>query len=216
MQSLEAEIEKLRNLDAEVNTEKTTLAQQNKAMREVLASQSLGAHLDSMDLSAPTTGAAGSISVAGPSAMVNKRYDDQMEQERWFLDQLGAEDMQWTSSDASGEGSEPPPPAPIAGDSWAALDFILALEHPCREHVHHHAIAPNGMRPAPGELNGHSLTTTAAVFASAQPPLQSAHDQHANSQPSAAVEYSSATHNHFDSKGKAPSKWHLPHSEIDK
>jgi len=46
------------------------------------------------------------------------------------------------------------------GDSWLALDFILALEHPCRDHVEH----------SPEVNNGHALTMTLVVYTRAQPP----------------------------------------------
>lgn len=158
-------------------------------MKELLASVSLDAQLGSMDLSSYAS------SSDNLSAGLNLRYDAQIEQERWFIDLLGSEDMQWTSSETSAGGDQEEQRArtPVAGDSWAALDFILALEHPCRDHVHHPFIHPKAWLPAPGAGHGHAMTATAAVFASAQSPSGSG-----------------------GQSARAPGTWHLPHSEIDK
>lgn len=78
--------------------------------------------------------------------------------------------------------------------SWEALDFILALEWPCREHVHHHAINPlsahKGAETTTPSHN-HALTATQTVYSCA---LEPSHSQVA---------------------GRA-SGWHLPYSEIEK
>jgi hypothetical protein len=134
--------------------------------------------------------------------------------------------MTWTSSDTSQTGDmlgQRPlkRETPVAGDSWAALDvsviavamcrsakrfltfaqFILALEWPCRDHIKHAGINPVANVPnacnAGGNIHGHSLTTTSAVYQSAVPPsnvLPSQNGLHPD------------TMNH----------WQLPHSEIDK
>lgn len=143
-----------------------------------------------MDLSASAP------SVKNTSASVSLRYDDDIEQERWFIDLLNSEDMQWTSSETSGVDSpdEQSSRSPSPSESWAALDFILALEHPCRNHVHHPAIHPSAWVPDAGEAHCHAMTATAAVFASAQaPPAPTGHNG-----------------------AKEPEKWQLPHAEIEK
>lgn len=182
--SLEAELARLRHADAEVNSEKDALEQQNQAMRDLLASQSINAQLDSISLSsqAPSVGSFG--------GMVNMHFDEQAASDRWFVEYLDSESMQWTSSDTSGsEGLDASPQTPINGDSWAALDFILALEHPCRDHVHHPMINPEAWLPEPGSGHGHAMTTTAAVFAGALP---------------------------FEGVVNKANQYVLPHTEIDK
>lgn len=157
-------------------------------MRDLLASQSLEAQLGAVDLSSHPS------SFPDLSGAVNLRYDDQVESNRWFIDPMETEDLQWTSSEASGlESQGQSAPTPVAGDSWAALDFILALEHPCRTHVHHPLINPDAWLPETGEAHGHALTTTAAVFAGALP-LRGAKGQSSQKQ----------------------DEWLLPHSEIDR
>lgn len=96
--------------------------------------------------------------------------------------------------------------APVTGNSGAALDFILALEWPCREHIKHHAINPDVKVPeacAVGKFHGHALTATAAVYQSSLPPT--------NIVSSLPLNDDNATHS-----GPHQSKWQLPHSEIDK
>lgn len=157
-------------------------------MKELLASQSLGAQLDSIDLSSQAS------SANTMNGAVNMRYDEQIASDRWFVDFLGSDDMQWTSSETSGfESQEQSARTPVTGDSWAALDFILALEYPCRNHVHHPQINPEAWTPDQGDMHGHAMTTTAAVLAGAQrsPPLEG-------------------------QSSKKPDKWLLPHTEIDK
>lgn len=99
---------------------------------------------------------------------------------------------------------------PVKGDSWAALDFILALEWPCRDHIHHPSINPNAQVPKAcdiGQFHGHALTATKCVYSSALPPAEQNHAQ------SEAPGKETAHHNHGPS---APGKWHMPHAEIDK
>lgn len=173
-------------------------------MRDLLASQSLDTQLDSLDLTGPSQAA--DTQHADP--FVNLRYDEQIEQDRWFVDFLESSgDMQWTSSSTSATTTEqvqedqlqfPASRTPVPGDSWAALDFILALEYPCKDHVHHPIINPDAWTPSEGNPHGHGMTATAAVFASAQPPQSSAAPDRAGLNPHAA------------------SHWHLPHDEIDK
>lgn len=157
-------------------------------MREVLASKSLDAQLGAIDLSAPPS------TLDQSSDSVNLRLDEQLESDRWFVDMIDSEDLQqWTSSEASGLESQDQFVSgsnPIEGDSWAALDFILALEWPCRNHVHHPLINLNAWVPGVGELYGHAMTTTAAVFAGALYPSGSGQSSRR--------------------------EWVLPHAEIDK
>ena len=139
--TLEEEVARLQHLDAVVNAEKNTLAHQNKAMRELLASQSLDYQLDTLALSAPAN-SHDQLSTLGCAA-VDIRYDRDMEHERTFID-FNESDMFWTSDETTSSegqdwkqrGRDPP----VQGDSWAALDFILALEWPCRDHIHHVSI----------------------------------------------------------------------------
>lgn len=171
-----------------MNSEKNALEFQNQAMRDLLASQSLDAQLGAVDLSSQVP------SAPDLNGALDMRYDEQMESDRWFVDFLKPESMKWTSSETSGlESQEHSARTPGGGDSWAALDFILALEHPCRNHVHHPLINPKAWTPDAGEMHGHSMTATAAVLAGAQ------------QSPTLGGQCS-----------KRPEKWFLPHTEIDK
>ena len=186
-----------------MNSEKNVLAHQNSAIREFLASQSLDVQLDSIDLSSSSQ-LSDELSQLG-GAMLDIRFDQDMGHERVFLDFPDMSDIAWTSDETTTEERQPQRPAhhaPVAGDSWAALDFILALEWPCREHVAHHAINPAAKVPEAcdvGKFHGHALTATAAVYQSSLPPPH--------------------TTDAVDQHGLHPSvgeKWQLPHSEIDK
>ncbi len=111
-------------------------------MRELLASRSLDFHLDTMDLSGSSQ-TSGDLSQLGGAA-IDIRFDPDMDHERTFID-FEEFDKMWGTSDDTTSSEEldvkrPARSSPVAGDSWAALDFILALEWPCREHIHHHAI----------------------------------------------------------------------------
>ena len=204
MQTLEAEVARLQHLDAVVNTERNTLSHQNNAMRELLASYSLDSHLESFNLSSSSQ-PSDELSLLGGAA-IDIRFDEDIGQERVFLD--WPDDMAWTSDETSAE--ERPQEslrtqrhAPVTGDSWAALDFILALEWPCKDHIKHHSLNPKAKTPdacAVGQFHGHALVTTAAVFQSAQPPLA----------PSAGSPYQHGLH------PSSIDKWQMPHSEIDK
>ena len=180
-------------------------------MKDLLASHSLDSHFDSFSLSSSSQ-PSNALSLLGGAA-IDIRFDEQIGQERVFLD--WPDDMAWTSDETSTE--EHPQPtrpqrhAPVTGDSWAALDFILALEWPCKDHIKHHSINPNAKIPEAcdvGKFHGHALVTTAAVFQSAMPPTNSS----AGSTNASSV---SSPHQH----GLHPSsmdKWQMPHSEIDK
>ena len=187
------------------------MAHQNQAMKDLLASHSLDSHFDSFSLSSSSQ-PSHELSLLGGAA-IDIRFDEQIGQERVFLD--WPDDMAWTSDETSTE--EQPQPirsqrhAPVAGDSWAALDFILALEWPCKDHIKHHSINPGAKIPEAcdvGKFHGHALVTTAAVFQSAMPPTASS----AGSTNASSV---SSPYQH----GLHPSsmdKWQMPHSEIDK
>lgn len=213
MQTLEAEVARLQHLDALINTEKNKMAHQNNVMKELLASHSLGSHLESFNLSSSSQ-PSDELSLLG-SAAVDIRFDEEIGQERVFLD--WPDDMAWTSDETS-TGSQPPQPIrpqrhpPVKGDSWAALDFILALEWPCKDHIKHSSINPQAKTPEAcdvGQFHGHALVTTSAVFQSAQPPPS------VSSVGSTNASSVSSPHQH----GLHPSsqdKWQMPHSEIDK
>lgn len=87
----------------------------------------------------------------------------------------------------------------------AALDFILALEWPCRDHVNRDALSLHDTVPAGDSqdgFHGHALTATQAVICSAQ-----SRPQRANTAPNmleGEVDYGNL------------GTWVLPHSEIDK
>lgn len=205
MKNLEAEVARLQHLDAVVNSEKNAMAHQNNAIRELLNKQSIDTQLDLMDLS--NTPSDDDLSALG-AALIDYRYDADIEQDRWFLD---VPELSWTSTDVS---SAPSPHSqlrhdtPVPGDSWAALDFILAMEWPCRQHIHHLSINPDAQIPEAcdiGKFHGHALTATQAIFQSAQAPV----DEDAKTE---LLLYNMGG-------GLDPSSakdWALPHSEIDK
>ena len=95
MQTLEAEVARLQQLDAHINTEKNTLAHQNNAMRELLASHSLDLQLGSIDLSSSSQPIDELSQLGG--AMVDIRFDPEIGHDRTFLDLLDLSDMAWTS-----------------------------------------------------------------------------------------------------------------------
>jgi hypothetical protein len=130
--TLEKEVQRLQHLDALIHSEKNSLAHQNQAMRDLLASRSLDYQIDNLNLSSSSQ-PSDELSHLG-SASVDIRFDADIGHERTFLD-FADLDMTWTSDETtSGEERDE---KPVHGDSWAALDFILALEWPCREHVKH-------------------------------------------------------------------------------
>lgn len=173
----------------------------------MLATQSIDVQLDSIDLASAS--AETGISPTG-SATVDIRFDPDVNQERIFLD-CDDSSMQWSPSQTTSVGNEHASPQEtrqeeVGGpaDSWAALDFILALEWPCKSHVHHYSINPDpnaGAPPDPEAMNGHALATSAAVLQSALPPPQ---------QPPGLGQLQA------DSATIKPEKWQLPYSEIEK
>ncbi|KAK3691302.1 hypothetical protein LTR37_018708 [Vermiconidia calcicola] len=209
VQTLEAEVARLQHLDAMVNNEKNILAQQNQAMKELLASKSLDIHLNLMDLSSSSQLSDGLSHLGG--AMVDIGYDPEIGQERTILD---FDDMFWSSDETSAEDRQLARRAryaPVPGNSWAALDFILALEWPCREHIKHAHINPNAnvqVACAQGGFHGHALTATAAVY---QCSLPCSNRRHARTnRPGDSDPAENGLH-------LAPQeKWQLPHSEIEK
>ncbi|KAK0259762.1 hypothetical protein LTR29_003818 [Friedmanniomyces endolithicus] len=212
VQSLEAEIARLQHLDAIVNSDKNTLAHQNEEIRAVLAAHSIDAQLEVTNLAPSPEG----LSMLG-DAEIDIRYDPAIGHERIFMDFDDMPDIAWTSSDTSRAGDIPDQPkrpardTPVQGDSWAALDFILALEWPCREHVAHHAINPNAIVPKAcdvGGFHGHALTTTQAVYQSALPPPKTSHEQ--------ADLLGSLMPMQNGLRSSTLMHWQLPHSEIDK
>ncbi|KAI6879900.1 hypothetical protein KC360_g7646 [Hortaea werneckii] len=194
VQSLEAEIARLRHLDTVVNNEKGVLEHQNQAMKGFLASHNLDEGLASKhcDISSASRS---DLATIHSDATLDVRYDAEVGHERTFLD---VEEGHTDSNPGKGASNSLPGRSTSVDDStesWKALDFILALEWPCRDHVHHHAINPlpaqNGGRTASEPSHNHALTATQTVY-------------------SCALEPSSS---HLARKTPA---WHLPHSEIEK
>ncbi|RMZ09625.1 hypothetical protein D0864_01464 [Hortaea werneckii] len=194
VQSLEAEIARLRHLDAVVDSEKCVLEHQNQAMKGFLAGHDLdeGSANKHFDISFASRGDPSTIR---SDATVDVRFDAEVGRERTFLDV----EEDHTNSSPGREALQMLPSRPNNRDdsteSWKALDFILALEWPCRDHIHHHAINPlpaqNRGETAPGPSQNHALTATQTVYSCALEPS-----------PSQAA-------------GKT-SEWHLPYSEIEK
>ncbi|KAK3677899.1 hypothetical protein LTR78_001994 [Recurvomyces mirabilis] len=216
VQSLEAEVARLQHLDATVNSERNTIAIENEKLRALLAAGPAEAQLDSLKLDQQDL----DISMLG-GATVNSHYDEFIGHERWFMDIDDLTDSSWTSTDDSDRTETNRTetngtshhnlaiPVDHRGDSWAALDFIMALEWPCKSHVHHHAINPDVSAPLAcdvGKFHGHAFTTTQAVFQSSMPPSTQLHRQNPTSLEEADVQQVSASNN----------CWQLPHSEIDK
>jgi hypothetical protein len=210
VQTLEAEVARLQHLDALVNTERNSLAHQNNAMKELLSSHSLDSHFESFSLSTSSQ-PSDELSQLGGAA-IDIRFDEDIGHERVFID--WPDDMNWTSDETvsiEGQPQRPALHAPVTGDSWAALDFILALEWPCQTHIKHQSINPNAKTPeacSVGKFHGHALVTTAAVFQSALPPSESSAGSTAVSSVDTPAQ-----------PGLDPAssdKWQLPHSEIDK
>lgn len=180
-------------------------------MRTFLASQSLDEPLGSVDLSSSSVSSE-DLSLLG-SAEIDIRFDPEIGHERTFMD-LYMPDMTWPPSETSPAQEpfkQPAQNTPVKGDSWAALDFILALEYPCRDHIKHHGINPNAQIPKAceiGQFHGHALTATKSVYQSALPPPSASHEHSALLGSTMPMQY-----------GLHPStsdKWQLPHSEIDK
>lgn len=152
VQSLEAEIAHLQHLDAVTNNEKNLLAHQNRAIKKFLASHSLEIQLDTINLSS-FSASSGDLSMLG-SVEVDARFDPRIGQERVFLD---LPKTRWSFPDVPMSEEQPKRPerhAPAKGDSWAALDFILALEWPCRKHVQHQDLKTEAELPKAGDVGG--------------------------------------------------------------
>ncbi|KAK4892951.1 hypothetical protein LTR27_008679 [Elasticomyces elasticus] len=203
VQALEAEVARLQHLDAIVNSEKSSLVQENEAMRALLATHPVETRLDATQLSTSFE----DVNSTG-SSMVDVRYDSVIAHERVFLDFGNTLETSWPPATTSQSWTSTPPGQSTAkstetGDAWAALDFILALEWPCRDHVKHNVINPTAKIPKAcdvGGFHGHALTTTQAVYQHALPVSGTSQVQSDNDDPHPST-----------SQG-----WHLPHSEIDK
>ncbi|QIW98855.1 hypothetical protein AMS68_004373 [Peltaster fructicola] len=119
-----------------------------------------------------------------PFATVSVHHDAEMQHERLFL--------------------EPHAHSTAHDDSWAAMDFILALEWPCRSHIPHPVLSPPGVPFQPcgdAAFNGHGLTMTSAILGS------SLHHQCMSA--SELPSYNGIDDNILQ-------KWQLPYAEIEK
>ena len=205
--------QRLQHLDALVSSEKNAIAHENEAMRSLISQISVGAQLSTMNLD--FTPIQQDMSPLG-SVPVGTRFDPQIGQDRVFVgfeDWLGAGEI--SSSEASQDplgvpdaAKRPTRHTPVEGDSWAALDFILALEWPCRDHIKHPSLNPNASVPKACEIggfHGHALTVTHAIYQSSIPVQTEQSDTSGFAVP--------------PSNGLDPAtedSWELPHSEIDK
>ncbi|GAB1732829.1 hypothetical protein NU195Hw_Modified_440t1 [Hortaea werneckii] len=193
VQSLEAEIARLRHLDAVVNSEKYVLEHQNQAMKGFLAAHNLyeGSANKHFDISSSSRQDSSNIS---SDATIDVRFDAEVGHERTFLDFATDRSGSNTGNEGSQKLRNPPNSSPDDRESWEALDFILALEWPCRNHIHHHAINPLSV-PSSAEAakpsHNHALTATQTVYSCALEPSPS------------------------HPRKKSP-EWHLPYSEIEK
>ncbi|RMX87805.1 hypothetical protein D0869_02084 [Hortaea werneckii] len=193
VESLEAEIARLRHLDAVVNNEKCVLEHQNQAMKNFLAGHNLdeGSANKHFDISSASKGDSSS---QGSDAAIDVRFDLKIGHERTFLDfETDHADLTPSNQESPNLQNRPNSPADNMS-SWEALDFILALEWPCREHVHHHAINPLSAHKdaetiAPSQ--NHALTATQTVYSCALEPS-------------------------YSQTAERKSNWHLPYSEIEK
>ncbi|OQO05641.1 hypothetical protein B0A48_09733 [Cryoendolithus antarcticus] len=194
LQTLEAEIIRLQHDDAQTSAEKTKLARENAELRALLESCST-------DVRPPLTQ---EVSVDPREAQSNDidmadvdiHFDPIMHAERTFVAFPATQHSTASSSSTVPSVSAPEP------DSWVALDFILALEHPCRGHIQHPGIAPDAHRHEACEIigiQGHALTTTSAVLASAQSSTE------ANDLP-----------NHCELKADVKERWRIPYAEVEK
>lgn len=184
VRSLEKEIEKLRTLDAAVCSERLALAEQNDRLRNMLSlpSQSeVSPFLTAQDIGWDGSG-------------VYVQHDDIMDHERIFVEQPPGTSTQTLLNPAAKHTSSEAQQPSLEQDSWAALDFILSLEWPCRHHVQHSITETDPpAKPCGDGINGHAMTRTAAVLAATT--LRPAPDG-------------------IDSA--ILQKWQIPHSEIDK
>lgn len=215
--NLEAEITRLQQMDAQALREKNALAHQNKAMKDLLSSHSLDFKLESTHIVPETH--SDQLSSLG-SASIEVREDSQIGgKERTFIN-WPEDEMIWSTESSTATPSHLPPDpkrSPIRGDSWAAVDFILALEYPCQDHLPHHGINPAAKAMLmetedSSGFTGHQLTMTSFVYDAAQ----------TSPRASAGTGYEQKDlhpHSHGHGHGKEngqEQKWQLPHTEIEK
>ncbi|RMY67634.1 hypothetical protein D0863_07660 [Hortaea werneckii] len=206
VESLEAEIARLRRVDAVVNSEKCVLKHQNEAMKGFIAGHNLdeGSANKHFHISSASQGDSSSL---GSDAAINVRFDPKIgksilsrfedvstSHERTFLD-LETDHADLAPSNKESQKLRDRPDSPAGNmSSWEALDFILALEWPCRNHIHHHAINPLSARKDAETSNAspnHALTATQTVYSCAFEPV------------------------HSQAAGRTSGR-HLPYSEIEK
>lgn len=205
-----AHVKRLQHLDALVNSEKNNLAHQNEAIKAFLATQSPDVQPESVNLGSPPAPTEDLSSLGG--AWIDIRFDPEVGHERTFID-VDLPDVTCPSGNvvrSRQPSRRPTRQGPVQGDSWAALDFILALEWPCQGHIKH-AINPDAFVPIACEtsgLHGHALTATQAVYQSARPPPSTQHE--------CSQCVCSMTPVQQDLDSTIRDKWQLPHSEIDK
>jgi len=191
LQTLEAEVTRLQHVDAEITSQKHELARQNHAMQELLASRSLDKKLPAVGLNASHS-VTGDVTKSGGAPVVI-RFDPMVQAERVFVDVGEPSGIEALCKD-QGEDA--------VFDSWLALDFVLALEWPCRHRVKHAGINPNRQTPLAcgvAGVYGLALTATSAVFACAQ--KEPCH--HDMCSPS-------------DIDSSLGQKWQIPYAEIEK
>ncbi|RMX89031.1 hypothetical protein D0869_01166 [Hortaea werneckii] len=194
VESLEAEIARLRHLDAVVNSEKCVLKHQNEAMKGFIAGHNLdeGSANKHFHISSASQGDSSSL---GSDAAIDVRFDPKIGHERTFLD-LETDHADLAPSNKESQKLRNRPDSPAGNmSSWEALDFILALEWPCRNHIHHHAIKPLSARKDAETSNAspnHALTASQTVYSCALEP------------------------SYYSQTSERKSYWHLPYSEIEK
>ncbi|KAJ8603044.1 hypothetical protein MRB53_042274 [Persea americana] len=166
LKSLEEEVARLRQLDALVNSQRNVLACQNQAFREYFRAQSASVSEPAFDLPQSTGSPESSTALSHTgSAIVSVRFDENLGRERTFLDLSETEDYPYSSrangfaprrpqqQQPSPQQSQPLPPdaslqthltvPPPQTSHWAALDFILSLEWPCKDHHVYEEISPS-------------------------------------------------------------------------
>ncbi|KAK6441045.1 hypothetical protein LTR95_002726 [Oleoguttula sp. CCFEE 5521] len=194
LQTLEAEIIRLQHDDAQTSAEKTRLARENAELRALLESCNT-------DVRPPLAQEAG-VDLQDTRmndldlAEVEIHFDPLMQAERTFVAFPATQSALLSSASIASPVSTTEP------DSWVALDFILALEHPCRGHIQHPGIAPDAHRHEACKIigiQGHALTTTSAVLASAQSSAAP------NDLP-----------NHCELKADVKERWRIPYAEVEK
>lgn len=199
--NLETEVAQLQHLDSVAHAEMNALAHENMLMQQLLASKSIDHQLECLSL-APTPIPAEDMSQLG-SAAVEVRYDPVVGHERTFVDV--ADRMRFGNGDDACNSGQSTKQGVVDGDNWAALDFILCLEHCCQDHTPHGGINPTAYHCERDGSHGHALSMSSAVYESALPTSDRADLEDAQlygglrSPPQSGRE-----------------KWQLPHSEIDK